>query len=209
MGGIFMDQKGISKLVIVVIVVIVLAVAGVAAYWAMGSGGGDGGANGGAADNGGNGGVVENGGDGGEVDTDGDGGGNTVDVAGASSLQFKVSVTPAGEDSEEYTYMLKNAGTSSLMMRIEMESSDDNWVYIINGAQEKVWVYSDGEWMDLSVAFPTYWDTWNSAWQGYRTNLLDWTGVGDWSYTTPNGDTVRIYDITVNPSLADSLFQHS
>jgi hypothetical protein len=186
-----MNQKGIQKLIIVVIVVVVLAVVGVAAYWAMSSGGGE--------DGGGNG-VIDGGGNGDET---------TVDVAGASSLQFSVRVTPAGMDSEEYTYMIKNAGTSSLMMRIEMESSGDNWVYIINGAQEKAWVYSEGEWVDFSDLFPTYWDTWNSAWEGYRTNLLDWTGVGDWSYTTPNGDAVRIYDVTVNPSLADSLFQPS
>jgi len=132
-----------------------------------------------------------------------------VDVAGASSLQYTVSVNPVDSESVEYTYMIKNAGTSSLMMRIEMESSGESFIYITNGAQEKVWIYSEGEWMDLSDLFPTYWDTWNSAWEGYRTNLLDWTGVGDWSYTTPNGDTVRIYDIIVNPSLADSLFQHS
>jgi len=177
-----MDKKGISKLVIVVIAVIVLLVVGVAAYWTMGSGGGDG--------------VVDD-------------GGTTVDVAGASSLQYKVSVNLVDSESVEYTYMIKNAETSDMMMRIEMESSGESFIYIINGAQQKVWVYSEGEWMDLSDFFPTYWDTWNSAWEGYRTNLLDWTGVGDWSYTTLDGDTVRIYDITVNPSLADSLFQHS
>lgn len=195
-----MNQKGISKLVLVVIVVVVLVVVGVAAYWTMGNGGdGDGGDSDGA-----NGGVADNGGDGVE-----DSGGTTVDVAGASSLQFKVTVTSAEMGSEEYTYMIKNAGTSSLMIRVEMESSSgDNMVYIINGAEQKAWVYSDGEWVDLSTAFQTYWDTWNSAWEGYRTNLGDWTGVGDWTYTS-NGNTIRIYDITVNPSLADSLFQPS
>ena len=189
-----MNQKGISKLflVIIVVVVLVVAVVGVAAYWAMSSGGGDEGGGNGTADGG------------------GDGDGTTVDVAGASSLQFDVKVTPAGEESEEYTYMIKNAGTANLMMRIEMESSSgDNWIYIINGAQQEAWVYSDDEWVDFSDMFSTYWDTWNSVWEGYRTNLLDWTGVGDWSYTTPQGDSVRIYGITVNPTLADSLFQPS
>lgn len=195
-----MNQKGISKVVLVVIVVVVLAVVGVAAYWAMGNGGGDGGDDGGV-----NGGVVDDGSDGVE-----DGGGTTVDVAGASNLQYRVSVNPVDSESVEYTYMIKNAETSDMMMRIEMESSSgDNMAYIINGAEQKAWVYSDGEWMDLSTDFQTYWNTWNSAWEGYRTNLLDWTGVGDWSYTTPNGDVVRIYDINVNPSLADSLFQPS
>jgi len=182
-----MNQKGISKLVIVVMVVVVLAVVGVAAYWAMSSGGGD------------------NGGDNGV----GDGDGTTVDVAGASSLQFKVSIDLVDADDIEYSYMVKNAETSNLMMRIEMESAGEDFIYIVNGAQQMVWIYSGGQWMDLSDAFPTYWDTWNSAWEGYRTNLLDWTGVGDWTYTTPNGDSVRIYDVVINPSLADSLFQHN
>jgi hypothetical protein len=171
-----MDNKGISKIILVVIIVAVLAVSSIGVYLAMsGDGGGDG------AD---------------------------VDIEGASSLSFKVSVNPVGEESVEYSYMVKNAGTSSLMMRIEMESAEEDFIYIINGAQEKVWIYSDEEWMDFSNMYPTYWETWNSAWLGYRTNLLDWTGYGDWSYTTPEGDSVRIYDIDVNPSLSDSLFQH-
>ena len=105
--------------------------------------------------------------------------------------------------------MIKNAQTSDLMMRIEMQTTDENFIYIINGAQEKVWAYSSGQWMELSEGFPTYWETWNSAWQGYKNNLLDWTGIGDWTYTTPNGDSVRIYNISINPQLSDSLFQHS
>ena len=145
--------------------------------------------------------------DGGTTDTTNNGG-TTVDVIGASSLQFKVTMDPAAVDSIDYTYSVKNAGTSSLMMRIEMQSAGESFIYIINGAQEKVWMYSGDQWMDFSEMYPTYWETWNSAWQGYHDSLLDWTGVGDWTYTTPNGDTVRIHNITINPSLSDSLFQH-
>ena len=46
---------------------------------------------------------------------------------------------------------------------------------------------------------------WNSLYQGYVTNLSTWTG-GDWTYTA-EGATVRIYDISVNPSIPDSVFQ--
>ena len=184
-----MDKKGMSKIVIVVIIVAILAVSSIAVYLAM-SGGTDDGVNG----------------NGGTSDTT-DNGGTTVDVEGASSLQFKVSVNSADAESMEYTYMVKNAGTSSLMMRIEMQSESESFIYIINGAQEKVWIYSGDEWIDFSDAYPTYWETWNSAMEGYQSSLLDWTGVGDWTYTTPNGE-IRIYDITINPSLADSLFQH-
>jgi hypothetical protein len=118
-----------------------------------------------------------------------------------------VNVDPADSESVDYTYMIKNIETSGLMMRIEMEMSDENFIYIINGVQEKVWIYSGTGWMDFSDAYTSYWDTWESTWEGYRTNLLEWQGVGDWTYTTPNGDSVRIYEITVNPSLPDSLFQ--
>ena len=194
-----MDKKGMSKIVIVVIIVAILAVSSIAVYLAM-SGGTDEGVNG-------DGDTTDTTDNGGTTDTT-DNGGTTVDVGGASSLQFKVNVDPADAESMEYTYMVKNAGTSSLMMRIEMQSADESFIYIINGAQEKVWIYSGDEWIDFSDAYPTYWDTWNSAWQGYQSSLLDWTGAGDWTYTTPNGDTVRIHDISINPSLADSLFEH-
>ena len=189
-----------KKILIAIIIVAILAVSSIAAYVVLSRDGGSDGSedNGGTTENGGteNGGTTEN------------GGGTEVDVGGASSMQFKVSVDPADEESVEYEYMIKNAGTSSLMMRVEMESAGEEFIYIINGAQEKVWICSDGEWMEFSELYQTYWEMWNTAWQGYHTSLLDWTGYGDWSYTTPDGDSVRIYDIHVNPSLSDSLFQH-
>ena len=191
-----MNQKGISKLVIVVIIVVAVLVVGVVAYLGMSGGGGNG-----TGDNGGNGGG--NGGDG----NGGGNGGTTTDVAGASSLQFSVSFTEEGVGTDVSTYRVKNAGTSNVMMRIDTAlATGEDYIYIINGAQQKVWIYGDGEWTDLSVAYDTYWNAWSTTWEGYRTSLADWTGLGDWSYTE-GGATIRIYDIYVNPSLADSLFQ--
>ena len=187
-----MDKKAMSKNIIVVLIVAILAVSTIAVYLAMSGGPSDGAA-------------TDTTNDGDTTDTTNDG--TTVDVSGASSLQFKVIMDPADGDNIDYTYSVKNAGTSSLMMRIEMQAEGESFIYIINGAQEKVWMYSEGEWMDFSEMYPTYWETWNSAWQGYHDTLIDWTGVGDWTYTTPNGDSVRIYDITINPSLPDSLFE--
>jgi hypothetical protein len=194
-----------KKILIVIIIVAILAVSSIAAYVALSGNDGSNG-NGGTTDNGStDNGAVDNEPEDGEGEN---GGGTEVDVEGASSMQFKVSVDPADSESVTYEYMIKNAGTSSHMMRIEMESAGEEFIYIINGAQEKVWMCTDGEWMEFSEMYQSYWETWNSAWQGYRTNLLDWTGYGDWTYTTPDGDSVRIYDINVNPSLSDSLFQH-
>jgi len=134
-----------------------------------------------------------------------------ANVAGASSLQFTTSITSSsGTSRGTYTYYAKNAGTSNMMIRIEFtDPSGHNFVYILNGALQKAWVQSGGQWTDISSAYASQWSSWNSAFTGYKNSLTGWSGVGDWTYTDPNGDTVRIYDITVNPSLADSLFQHS
>jgi hypothetical protein len=130
-------------------------------------------------------------------------------IAEASSLQFSVTVTHNETALGNYTYMAKNAGTSNMTIRIETTNTAGlNIIYIVNGAQKKAWVYSNGQWQDLSDAFTTQWATWSSQLEEYRDNLAGWTS-GDWTYTAPNGDTVRVYNIAVNPSLADSLFQPS
>ena len=130
-------------------------------------------------------------------------------VAGATSLQYSVSLTEAGVLQGTYTYYGKNAGTSSFMMRIDStDSSNAQSTIILNGADQKAWTYSDAQWTDISAAYTTYYNIWNPLWQGYVTSLSAWNGVGDYSYTQGNA-TVRIYNISVNPVLADSLFQHS
>jgi hypothetical protein len=97
------------------------------------------------------------------------------------------------------------------MLRIEWTSSEGNNVYIINGAQKQVWIYAGGEWSNFSDYFSDYWSEWNSTFTGFRDNLVShWSGSGDYTYTDPNtGDSYRFYSISVNPSLSDSLFQHS
>lgn len=136
------------------------------------------------------------------------GGGGSV-IAGASSLQFSVMVTHNETSRGNYTYMAKNAGASNMTMRIETTNTAGNSIiYIVNGVQQKAWVYSNGQWQDLSDAFTTQWATWSSKLKEYTDNLAGWTS-GDWTYTAPNEDTVKVYNIAVNPSLADSLFQPS
>jgi hypothetical protein len=176
-----MNKKGISTLVIAVIVVVVVVVVGVGAYLLMSGTGGNGGAT--------------------PTPTP-----TAPDVEGATSLQFSVDVT-SGDTSYTNIYMAKNIGTSDMMIRIEM-SNGYNAIDIVNAAEQKVWEYTDGQWTDLSDAFSDQWASWSSTWSGYKNTLADWTGTGEWTYTE-NGSTVRIYDISVNPTLADSLFQPS
>ena len=132
-----------------------------------------------------------------------------TDVQGASSLQFSVDVTAGGTSQGTYKYSAKNIGTSNMMIRVEVTSTAGNFVYIVNGAQQKAWAYQDNAWTDLSSTYSAQWSAWESTWSGYRSNLASWTGSGDRTYTDPQGNSVRIYSISVNPSLADSLFQPS
>jgi hypothetical protein len=195
-----MSTKKISKTMIVIIVVAVLAISSIAAYVALSGTDGSG-------DNTENGKTTENGNTEPESSEPENSETTGADVEGASSMHFKVTIDPAEAESINYEYTVKNAGTTSLMMRIEMESAGEEVIYIINGVQETVWLYSGGEWVEFSELYQSYWETWSTAWQGYQTNLVDWTGEGDWSYTASDGSSVRIYDISVNPSLADSLFE--
>ena len=132
------------------------------------------------------------------------GGGGGEGISGAQSLQFDVNATVGGV-STTYTLMAKNIGTSNLMMKIDGTFAGQAIIYIVNGAQQKVWMYAAGQWTDLSEGFSTYWSQWSQTFQGYKTGLSGWTG-GTW---TSSDGTVTISNIQVNPSLSDSLFEHS
>jgi hypothetical protein len=136
--------------------------------------------------------------------------GQTNNVAGASSLKFSVTYTQ--KDSTPiyaYTFNAKNIGTQNMMFRVEGTFSSDsqNIIYIINGVQQKAWMYSGNQWTDLSDSFSDQWSQWDSLWNGYFNSLTNWSGIGDYTYTSPSsGDTLRLYDVQVNPQLPDSLF---
>ena len=128
-------------------------------------------------------------------------------VGTASSLQFSVEFRQAGAIQGTYTYMAKNVGTSNEMIRVETTDNESRtFIYIVNKAQQKAWTYSDGQWQDVSALYSTLWSTWGESFASYTLNIAGWTG-GDYTYTAPNGDSLRYYNIAVNPALADSLFQ--
>jgi hypothetical protein len=129
----------------------------------------------------------------------------SVDIADATSLKYIVSVTENGVLQGSYTYQGKNAGTSNFMMRIDVTDSEGDTTLIFNGAQHKAWSYSGGEWTDISDFYDLQFQTWDNLWSAYATNLQSWAGIGDYTYSD-GVNTVRIYDIAVNPSLPDSLF---
>ena len=129
-------------------------------------------------------------------------------VSGAKSLQFTVKTTGGSTPSVEYTYYGKNIGGSNLDIRVEYTSSSFNYVYIINGALKKVWVETNGQWLDLSSQYQSQAASWGTTFDDYRTFLLSYGGSGSYTYHSTNGETVQYTNIVANPSLPDSLFTH-
>ncbi|MCW3999595.1 MAG: hypothetical protein NWE93_05100 [Candidatus Bathyarchaeota archaeon] len=131
-------------------------------------------------------------------------------IATATSLQFSVNLIENGVPQGVYTFLGKNIGSSSSMLRVDCNEGEysDNTIYIFNGVQHKAWKGSGNEWEDLSTYYDQEYETWNNLWKSYVGNLTAWTGTGGYSYTQ-NGLTVNFHDIQVNPELADSLFEHT
>ena len=182
-----MNKKGISTLVIIAIIVIAVVIAGVAVYvWY--SGGGE--------------------------PTPTPTPTPTSAVEGATSLGFKVNATIGGNN-ELHAFTAKNLGTADILLRVDMIDAQGNvFVYLFNQTAQTLWISVSGEWMDQSTEFASYWNGANSAtigytaFDGYKTKLAtNWSGSGDYDYTSGE-DTFHIYDIAVNPSVADSLFEH-
>ncbi|MEM4733139.1 MAG: hypothetical protein QXD70_01260 [Candidatus Bathyarchaeia archaeon] len=174
-----MNKKAISKLLIVGLVVVIVVASGAVAYWMLTNPAGTG---------------------------EQTGGETAPNVAGANSLQFDVIATIQGAQ-EKYQFWAKNLGTQNLMMRVELtDAHGEVFKFIINSAEHKVWVYYEGGWTDMSEQFTTYWDQWKPAFDEYKSNLENWSGTGDYEYTA-NGNTFKITNIHVNPTLPDSLFQ--
>src|SRR5665648_95064 len=124
--------------------------------------------------------------------------GTAVNIEGASSLQFTVTMTDSSAGTtSSYTYSAKNAGTTNMMIRVEFidPSSSDSFVYIVNGAQQKAWMQAGGQWIDLTSSFSEEWDNWDSTFSDYQNSLADWNGLGDWTYTI-GGETISIHDIS-------------
>jgi len=123
-------------------------------------------------------------------------------ISGATSLSFTVSSTIGGVTN--LTYKAKNIGANNLKLRIEGTAAGQEITYIINGETQQAWIYTAGQWIDMSSTFSSYWSTWSESLSGYQESLSGWTSG---TYTSPDG-SVTISNIQVDPTLDDSLFVH-
>ena len=126
-----------------------------------------------------------------------------ITVENATSLKFSVEETIGEDIQATYIYSAKNLRTTNLMIRLEIPGEYD-LIEIINGVNQTAWESIAGEWTDLTDTFSDQSGMWSVAMEGYTDKLTTWT-EGDWTYEV-DGTTVRIYDIAIDPVLADSLF---
>ena len=137
------------------------------------------------------------------------GGSGGTSVAGASSLQFNADIAVNATTTYKYTYYAKNIGTSNAMVRVEI-SDGISMIEIVNEAQQQAWVCENGAWTNATGSFSNYWSAINSGFASTKSELSNWSGSGSYTYTDPTtGYSIRFYNIVVNPSLPDSLFEHS
>jgi hypothetical protein len=174
-------NKNTMYIVVAVVVIIIVVVAIAGAYVLMNPGGGGGG---------------------------GDGEETVYTMGNATSIQYDVNLTTAGVTGT-YNFAGKNLGTTDTLLRVDANpvvSEGTVYSYIMYAANQTSYSNATGTW-DVSV-FATDWPTYSTQFEGYIDHNPDWkTGDSDITYTDNSGNTVVIFNIVLNPSLPDSLFQ--
>lgn len=115
-------------------------------------------------------------------------------VADATSLQFSVE-----DETGTYRYSARNID-SETDLAIEYLDETAGFKIVIDGAAHTANSNMTGTWAEED--FETAWGDWNPLFEGYVDSLAHWT---EGEYTSEDG--TRIFDISVNPTLDDSLFE--
>jgi len=134
-------------------------------------------------------------------------------AANATSLQYNSEVTYQGVTTTALNWAAKKVGTTNMVLRIDiLGGASGNYTYIMNRETQTAWLSNNGTWTNVSNDFTNQWNTWVGTGKRWTNNLnaltTDWNGKGDYTHTdTTTGTTIRIYNVAINPTLADSLFQ--
>jgi hypothetical protein len=122
-------------------------------------------------------------------------------------------VTYEGTPTGLFKWAAKNVGATDMVVRLDIlgVNNTGNYTYILNGGDQTAWLSNNGTWTNVSSEFTNQWNTWvGIALTNDLNALATWRGTGDYNYIDSDGrTTARIYNIAINPALADSLFQHT
>ncbi len=97
-----------------------------------------------------------------------------------------------------------------MMLRIDLSGSGQyNYTNIINYTDQTAWRLTNGNWTDVSATYNTIMAIGcGKQWTNNVNALANWNGTGDCTYIDSDGISYRIYNVVINPTLDDSLFQH-
>jgi len=130
---------------------------------------------------------------------------------GVSSLDFKLDSDYEGE-AATYRFRYKDIGTDEEAIRVDMtESTGDTLIIIMDRGERSVYVKDVGgeSWETFpGMIMDQMWDTWREPYLTLpdrgSTTWQDLEG-GEYEYNSVDG-TVKIYDISVDEPIDDSLF---
>ncbi len=149
---------------------------------------------------------------------------NVVDMISVASIDFKTEAT--GQIYENFFITtesrtrMKNIGTDSLKIRTDVVENRSAWSFviensmIINLADNEFWSWRpSADWQEVS------WQDYADYYMDYSTQagnqvaiILNQPAISSEEIVyedNQSGMTVRIYDIQLNPTLSDSVFQPS
>jgi hypothetical protein len=125
-----------------------------------------------------------------------------------TSFDVKADITYHGSTTDRYR--VKDLGSQNLKVRGDTLSGGyAGTSFIIRSGESKMYVYEDNQWVDYSGSVKGQYDIqrYSSAMQNIANHLSKWT-AGDVNFEY-QGVTYRLYEIQVNPTLSDDIFQPS
>ena len=126
-------------------------------------------------------------------------------VVGANTLQFTVNQTTNGA-TVTYQYECKNFNTSTEAIRLDiLGGSAGNYSYVIDAGAKTSWSGLNGASWTQDTSFNSQFAV---DFHTYVNKLVEAGNTNDLTYTS-GSDTIKIYCVSVNPTLAASLFTTS
>ena len=130
-------------------------------------------------------------------------------VVGAANLQFFLNETSTNGALLTYEFYAKNVNSSNLMLRVNLPNPSANYSFIMDNSTQKSYVSTDNGATWQNSDFTADWSHLGEVFNEGVNQLVHWNGKDQTvTFTASNGATDIIYNITVDPTLPDSLFAH-
>jgi hypothetical protein len=129
----------------------------------------------------------------------GQSGGNNVQ---GDSIKFTVDSTATGGTTYTTNVSAKNIGQNNMLLLWENPYVKTKTV--VDFSKQTLWENLGGKWTEYPDAFSNVSSDWSQMWTQIQCG-----NSTEVTYADDSNSTIRLYNIQINPSLPDSLFEHS